>query len=63
MEGQAAHETALWTVPQSPVTIEYSVQALEEIRLAVTDAFFSLPRGGAEIGGVLFTCGASMRAP
>ena len=27
---------------------------LEEIRRAVLDAFFSVPRGGAEIGGVLF---------
>jgi proteasome lid subunit RPN8/RPN11 len=27
---------------------------LEEIRLAAVDAFFSLPRGGAEIGGILF---------
>ncbi len=26
---------------------------LDDIRLAVTDAFFSLPRGGAEIGGIL----------
>ncbi len=26
---------------------------LDDIRLSVTDAFFSLPRGGAEIGGVL----------
>jgi proteasome lid subunit RPN8/RPN11 len=26
---------------------------LDDIRLAVVDAFFSLPRGGAEIGGVL----------
>jgi proteasome lid subunit RPN8/RPN11 len=26
---------------------------LDDIRLAVTDAYFSLPRGGAEIGGIL----------
>jgi len=44
---------ATWRVPQCPFTIEYSPQMLEEIRLAVVDAFFSLPRGGAEIGGIL----------
>lgn len=39
--------------PQCPFTIEYAPQVLDDIRLAVMDAFFSLPRGGAEIGGVL----------
>jgi proteasome lid subunit RPN8/RPN11 len=42
-----------WSVPECPFTIEYSAQVLDDIRLAVMDAFFSLPRGGAEIGGVL----------
>jgi proteasome lid subunit RPN8/RPN11 len=42
-----------WTAPQCPFTIQYSTRALDDIRLAVTDAFFSLPRGGAEIGGIL----------
>ena len=28
-------------------------KVLDDIRLAVVDAFFSLPRGGAEIGGIL----------
>src|SRR5581483_4926410 len=42
-----------WTVPECPFAIEYSRRVLDDIRLAVTDAFFSLPRGGAEIGGVL----------
>jgi|SRR5579871_504191 len=43
-----------WSTPECPFVIEYSRRVLEEIRLAVIDAFFSLPRGGAEIGGVLF---------
>jgi proteasome lid subunit RPN8/RPN11 len=43
----------VWSVPQCPFTIEYSMRVLDDIRLAVVDAFFSLPRGGAEIGGVL----------
>lgn len=42
-----------WTIPQCPFLIEYSRKALDDIRLAVVDAFFSLPRGGAEIGGIL----------
>jgi proteasome lid subunit RPN8/RPN11 len=46
---------ATWTAPECPFTIEYSPRALDDIRLAVVDAFFSLPRGGAEIGGIL--CG------
>jgi proteasome lid subunit RPN8/RPN11 len=41
-------------VPQCPFAIEYDAVVLDDIRLAVVDAFFSLPRGGAEIGGVLF---------
>jgi proteasome lid subunit RPN8/RPN11 len=42
-----------WSTPNCPFTIEYSRRLLDDIRLAVVDAFFSLPRGGAEIGGVL----------
>src|ERR1700740_2431749 len=44
---------ATWSTPQCPFAIEYSRKALDDIRLAVVDAFFSLPRGGAEIGGLL----------
>jgi proteasome lid subunit RPN8/RPN11 len=42
-----------WSVPRCPFEIEYSARVLDDIRLAVVDAFFSLPRGGAEIGGLL----------
>jgi proteasome lid subunit RPN8/RPN11 len=42
-----------WGVPDCPFRIEYAPQVLDDIRLAVVDAFFSLPRGGAEIGGIL----------
>src|SRR5579872_4902801 len=44
---------ATWSVPQCPFVIEYSRKALDDIRLAVVDAFFSPPRGGVEIGGIL----------
>jgi proteasome lid subunit RPN8/RPN11 len=43
----------LWSVPECPFQIEAQARVLDDIRLAVVDAFFSLPRGGAEIGGVL----------
>jgi proteasome lid subunit RPN8/RPN11 len=48
-------ETAVgqWSAPECPFRIEYSARVLDDIRLAVVDAFFSLPRGGAEIGGIL----------
>src|SRR3954462_6908221 len=45
--------TIVWGVPECPFLIEYSARVLDDIRLAVVDAFFSLPRGGAEIGGIL----------
>lgn len=53
MEPQPDHLFAKWAAAECPFTIEYSPRALDDIRLAVTDAFFSLPRGGAEIGGLL----------
>ncbi len=53
MENGTESGVITWTTPECPFRIEYSARALDEIRLAVVDAFFSLPRGGAEIGGVL----------
>ncbi|HLK48746.1 MAG TPA: Mov34/MPN/PAD-1 family protein [Bryobacteraceae bacterium] len=44
---------ATWSADECPFVIEFSRKALDDIRLAVVDAFFSLPRGGAEIGGIL----------
>jgi proteasome lid subunit RPN8/RPN11 len=52
-------ETALedaartWKVQECPCIIEYSTRVLDDIRRAVVDAFYSVPRGGAEIGGIL----------
>ena len=53
MEHGAEIASGKWSVPQCPFEIEYAARVLDDIRLAVVDAFFSLPRGGAEIGGVL----------
>jgi len=52
---ESSTETAVarWRAPECAYEVEYSTRALDDIRLAVVDAFFSLPRGGAEIGGVL----------
>src|SRR5271157_2575541 len=52
---ESSTESALgtWSAPECPYIIEYSPRVLDDIRLAVIDAFYSLPRGGAEIGGIL----------
>ena len=41
-------------VAQCPFAIEYPAEVLDQIRVVVMDAFFAIPRGGLEIGGVLF---------
>jgi proteasome lid subunit RPN8/RPN11 len=45
--------TVTWSTPECPFSIECSSRVLDDIRLSANDAFFSLPRGGAEIGGIL----------
>src|SRR5208337_1141874 len=53
MEHSAEIALNKWSVPECSFEIEYSARVLDDIRLSVVDAFFSLPRGGAEIGGIL----------
>src|SRR5690349_2823623 len=53
IESRAETANGTWNPPQCPFAIEYVPRVLDDIRLAVVDAFFSLPRGGAEIGGIL----------
>lgn len=60
-ESPTVNDLGTWSVPQCPFAIEYVPRALDDIRLAVMDAFFSLPRGGAEIGGILLGSFASGR--
>jgi hypothetical protein len=43
-----------WSVAESPITIEYSLVVIEEIRHEVTEGFQKLSRGGIEVGGVLY---------
>jgi len=46
-------EMECWQAPQAPFQILYSRLVLEQIRLAVFDAYFVVPHSGVEIGGVL----------
>ncbi|HEY4361691.1 MAG TPA: hypothetical protein VGN17_12005 [Bryobacteraceae bacterium] len=43
-----------WSVPESPVSIEYSLVVIEEIRHEVSEGFQKLSRGGMEVGGILY---------
>lgn len=43
-----------WSAPESPVSIEYSLVVIEEIRQEVSEGFQRLSRGGMEVGGVLY---------
>jgi hypothetical protein len=43
-----------WSAAESPVTIEYSLVIIEEIRHEVTEGFQKLSRGGVEVGGLLY---------
>src|SRR6266436_1610005 len=45
---------ASWSVAESPITIEYTLVVLEEIRRAVSEGHQRLSRGGIEVGGVLY---------
>ncbi len=45
---------ASWTVAGSPITVEYSLIVIEEIRRAVAEGFQRLSRGGIEVGGILY---------
>jgi proteasome lid subunit RPN8/RPN11/cell division protein FtsB len=45
---------ASWSAAESPVTIEYSLVVIEEIRHEVSEGFQKLSRGGVEVGGILY---------
>jgi proteasome lid subunit RPN8/RPN11 len=53
-ERLTSEELSSWAPPECPFRIVYSTAVLERIRASVTDAFYSMPRGGLETGGVLF---------
>src|SRR5579859_3108191 len=43
-----------WTAPESPISIDYSLVVIEEIRRQVAEGFQKLSRGGIEVGGILY---------
>jgi hypothetical protein len=43
-----------WSATASPVTIDYSLVVVEEIRHEVAEGFQKLSRGGIEVGGLLY---------
>ena len=43
-----------WAADGTRLVICYSYAVIDEIRLDVTEKFLSIPRGGIEVGGVLF---------
>jgi proteasome lid subunit RPN8/RPN11 len=43
-----------WSVAESPISIEYSLVVIEEIRHEVAEGFQRLSRGGIEVGGILY---------
>src|ERR1044071_7055516 len=43
-----------WSTAASPLTIEYSLVVIEEIRQEVAEGFQKLSRGGIEVGGLLY---------
>jgi hypothetical protein len=47
-------KSGVWSVPQSPIVIHYSLLVIEEIRREVTQGFQKMARGGIEVGGVLY---------
>lgn len=44
----------VWTAAESPLTVEYSLVVVEEIRREVADGYQRLSRGGIEVGGALY---------
>lgn len=44
----------MWAAEDCPVTIEYSLETLDQIRARAVEAFSSFAHGGLEIGGVLY---------
>lgn len=46
--------TLVWTAPECPFRVTILADILNELRILAVEAFYSVPRGGVEIGGVLF---------
>ncbi len=53
MESPGPQGSASWEDPQCAFRIEWEAHKLDQVRIAVVDALYAVPRGGIEIGGVL----------
>jgi proteasome lid subunit RPN8/RPN11 len=53
VENRAEGEFITWTAAGCPFTIAYAARMLDDIRAGIVEAFYAVPRGGVEIGGVL----------
>src|SRR5579862_2732989 len=51
---EAKPQILLWTVPECPFRVTIPATLLNEIRILAVEAFYSVPRGGVEVGGVFF---------
>src|SRR3954453_1437098 len=51
---QLSTSLSLGDCPSGPVSLRYAAGVLDQIRREIFDKFLSIPRGGLEIGGVLF---------
>lgn len=47
-------ERAVWTAPDSSVTVTYSLPVFHEIDFAVNEGYRKISHGGVEVGGLLF---------
>jgi hypothetical protein len=56
---EAKPQILLWAVPECPCRVTIAAPVINEIRILAVEAFYSVPRGGVEIGGVFF----GMREP
>ncbi len=52
--GAPDRQRGIWETPECPFRIEYAAGMLNQIRMAAVEAYYSVPHGGVEIGGVLF---------
>lgn len=51
---EANPQILLWTIPEYPYRVTVAAPIINEIRILAVEAFYSVPRGGVEIGGVFF---------
>ena len=51
---EAKPQILLWTVPECPFRVTLPATVLNEIRILAVEAFYSVPRGGVEVGGAFF---------